>query len=516
MDIKSAVAFVAAMAGWRAASLNGPKQSPVTTCRGLPTSPGCPVTGHKSADASKRCPVSGHEWDSTLSGCPLAQGTPLPDPGHRCSPSSMDELRIPEVPPLTDKQREIIKATVPVLAEHGVTITTHFYKNMIRAHPELREVFSESAQKMGHQPRALASAVYAYACNIDDLTPLLPVVVRIAHKHASLHIVAEQYGIVGKHLIQSLVDILGEAVTPEIADAWYKGYWNLAKVFIQRERDIYTASVQAGGWEGWKQFKVDKRVQESEEITSFYLKPVDGSKLPEYHPGQYIAVSLYIPALGHKQARQYSLSDSPNGEYFRISVKREDGVPVPTPADPTVPAHPGWLSNVIHRDIHEGGLIDVAAPFGSFFFESSVSNPRSPLVLLSAGVGQTALLSILNSQLATGRPITYATAARNKAVRAFAGYLRKVGEEHPNVTVKVFLSSPEGGAVQGSDYDFRGRMRLQQIEEDLHLDDRTTQYFLCGPGAFMVDKMEELKGMGVEASRIHAEMFGSGNLPSVQ
>lgn len=103
-------------------------------------------------------------------------------------------------------------------------------KNMILAHPELKDVFSESAQKLGHQPAALAAAVYAYALNIHDLTPMIPVVERIAHKHTSLHITANQYGIVGKHLIQSIVDILGDAVTPEVADAWYNGYWNLAHV----------------------------------------------------------------------------------------------------------------------------------------------------------------------------------------------------------------------------------------------------------------------------------------------
>lgn len=176
----------------------------------------------------------------------------MPDPAHRCDPNSIqEEYKVPEVPPLTEAQKDIIKSTAPILEQHGVTITTHFCKlsrdfpkpysmtddesdkNMIRAHPELRDVFSESAQKLGHQPAALAAAVYAYACNIHDLTPILPVVERIAHKHTSLHITANQYGIVGKHLIQAIVDILGDAVTPDIADAWYNGYWNLAHVSIR-------------------------------------------------------------------------------------------------------------------------------------------------------------------------------------------------------------------------------------------------------------------------------------------
>ena len=114
-------------------------------------------------------------------------------------------------------------------------------KNMLLAHTELQDVFSKSSQDVslvswlcssqtGHQAKVLAQSVLAYAVNIHDLTPLLPVVERIAHKHASLHITPNQYAIVARHLIQAIVDILGDAVTPEIADAWVSGYWNLAKV----------------------------------------------------------------------------------------------------------------------------------------------------------------------------------------------------------------------------------------------------------------------------------------------
>ncbi|WVF66959.1 hypothetical protein IAT40_001702 [Kwoniella sp. CBS 6097] len=499
MDIKSTVAFVAAAAAWTMSSGNSSTDAST-----------------QSPGAAAQCPVTGHKTEGS-SGCPFSQGLPLPDPGHRCDPNSLDEFKIPDVPPLTDKQREVIKATAPVLAEHGVTITTHFYKNMIRAHPELRDVFSETAQKLGHQPRALASAVYAYAVNIDDLTPLLPVVDRIAYKHTSLHIVAEQYGIVGKHLIQAIVDILGEAVTPEIGDAWYNGYWNLAKIFIQRERDIYTSAVQAGGWEGWRPFKVDKRVKESDEITSFYLKPAEdnGKPLPTYHPGQYLGVSLNIPVLGHKQARQYSLSDAPNGEYFRISVKREDGVGIPTPENPEVPSHPGWISNVLHKDLHEGDLIDVAPPYGDFFYEPSTTSPNAPLVLLSAGVGQTALLSILKSQIDNAdKNITYATVARNEATHAFGNHIRDLEKEHKNLTFKVFYSSPGQKAVQGNHYDHHGRMNLEKIKESLYLDDNATEYFLCGPAAFMTDKLKELSALGVDEKRVHLELFSAGELPS--
>lgn len=154
--------------------------------------------------------------------------------------------------------------------------------------------------------------------NIHDLTPLVPVVKRIAHKHASLHVTPYQYAVVGRHLIQAIVDILGDAVTPQIGDAWYHGYWSLAHVsicfdgeiqlklqmFIAAEREIYESAVEKGGWEGWREHKVVKKVQESEEVVSLYLEPKEKTDLPEFKPGQYISVSLHIPALGYRQARQ--------------------------------------------------------------------------------------------------------------------------------------------------------------------------------------------------------------------
>jgi nitric oxide dioxygenase len=153
----------------------------------------------------------------------------------------------------------------------------------------------------GHQADALAAAVYAYAENIDDLTPLLPAVERICNKHASLHITPQQYAVVGKYLLQSITDILGEDVFKgELYEAWGSAYWALAHICIEREAEL----CKSAAWTGWKVFTVSKRVQESVDITSFYLTPKDGATLPRYRPGQYIAVQKYITELGLWQARQ--------------------------------------------------------------------------------------------------------------------------------------------------------------------------------------------------------------------
>ena len=135
----------------------------------------------------------------------------------------------------------IIKATVPVLQVHGEAITKTMYDNMIGAHPELHNVFSTTSQTTGRQPRALARSVLAYAMYIDDLPKLAHAVERIAQKHVSLFIQPEQYDIVGGHLIGAIGQVLGDAATPEIVDAWTAAYGVLAKVFIDREQELYKA-----------------------------------------------------------------------------------------------------------------------------------------------------------------------------------------------------------------------------------------------------------------------------------
>lgn len=220
---------------------------------------------------------------------------------------------------LTPEQVKIIKSTVPILVEHGTAITTKFYKDMLSAHPELNNVFNNAHQVSGHQPRALAMALFAYATHIDDLGALGPAVELICNKHASLYIRPEHYDIVGKYLLETMGELLGDAFTPAIRDAWAAAYAQLAKIMIDREEQLYRTSE---GWRDWREFRIQEKVPESDEITSFYLVPVDGGKLPPFLPGQYISVRTEVPDLHYLQARQYSLSDAPGKDYYRISVKR--------------------------------------------------------------------------------------------------------------------------------------------------------------------------------------------------
>ncbi|KAJ5499512.1 Globin [Penicillium expansum] len=388
-------------------------------------------------------------------------------------------------PGMTQDQIALIKATIPVLVEHGNTITTVFYRNMLEAHPELNTVFNTANQVNGHQPRALAGALYAYASHIDDLGALSSAVELICNKHASLYIKPDDYKIVGNH-----GEVLGAELTPEIHDAWGTAYWQLANIMIGREKQLYE---HAEGWTDWRDFKIP---------------------LPAFQPGQYISIQTYVPALKYPQARQYSLSDQPKPDYYRISVKRELGL---SPAAPGAAAHPGYISNVLHDTFNIGDKLKVSHPYGDFFLTPVDSETGNPIVLISAGVGLTPLTSILNTLISkspTTRKLHFIHGARSSGARAFKEHISELSKQFPSIRTTFFTSHPSEGEKEGVDYDHAGRVDLTKLkDQDLFLDDVKTDYYICGPGKFMTDVESGLKARGVSADRIKMELFGTGAIP---
>ena len=142
---------------------------------------------------------------------------------------------------LDQKTIEIIKSTVPALKAHGLDITTKFYKNMFEQNPEVKSLFNMDKQESGEQPKALAMSILAAAQNIDNLEAIMPVVKNIGAVHCNANVKAEHYPIVGKHLLSTIKEVLGDAATDEVLEAWGKTYEVLAKVFINTEKEIYSS-----------------------------------------------------------------------------------------------------------------------------------------------------------------------------------------------------------------------------------------------------------------------------------
>ncbi len=400
---------------------------------------------------------------------------------------------------LSQQTIDIVKSTAPILQEHGETLTRHFYERMFTHNPEVAPYFNPANQAGGTQQRALAGAICAYAANIDNLEVLGSAVELIAHKHASLMIKPEHYPIVGENLLASIREVLGEGATDDIINAWAEAYGFLADILTGREKQIYDDNAKkSGGWSGFRKFIIDKKEAESSIITSFYLKPEDGGALPEYLPGQYITVRTKTSD-GSTTMRNYSLSDKPGQDYFRISVKKELGPEANTPK--------GYVSNKLHDEKEIGDVLEIGPPCGEFFLNTQDRHER-PLVLLAAGVGVTPILSILKAALETmpEREIIFVHGCINEDVQAFKGTVEELASKHPNLKTHHRYNDPAAEGARRPENCSTGFVDAELVES--FVPDRNADYYFCGPKPFMINIYQDLLKWGMPGSQIHFEFFG--------
>ena len=401
---------------------------------------------------------------------------------------------------LTQTQKEAIKATVPILKTSGVALTSYFYERMFRHNPELKHVFNQGNHHNNKQPTALAGAVLAYAEHIDDPSALAGALTGIGHKHVSLNIRPEQYDVVGQHLLASIREVLELPADSPLLEAWALAYDQLATLMAGVESQLYRQTIgQTGGWSGWRPFIIRQKVQESAEITSFYLYSSDGGQVASFLPGQFVSLRLFLPEINLLQPRQYSLSSAPNGQYYRISVKRESGSRL---------RPDGLISNRLHDFRHEGDVVELTAPAGGFMLNQDQSGP---VVFISGGVGQTPLLSMVETLLKShsSRSIIWVHGARHETVHAFRALLGTWSQQTDKLRCIYFYEQPD--ETSALDPAIRpGRVDLHLIDESVILPEAT--YYLCGPEPFLRKQYGDLIALGVAPEAIRYEEFGPQTL----
>ena len=386
---------------------------------------------------------------------------------------------------LTPEQRAIVQSTVPLLETGGEALTTHFYQIMLSEHPEVRPFFNQAHQASGDQPRALANGVLMYARHIDRLEQLGGLVSQIIHKHVSLQIEPAHYPIVGSCLLRAIREVLGaEIATDAVIAAWAAAYQQLADILIGAEEKIYADTAAApGGWRGARAFRVARKEPESAEITSFYLEPQDGGALPDFAPGQYIGLRLVVG--GEEIRRNYSLSAAPNGQFLRISVKREPG---------------GVASGYLHEQVQVGALLDVFPPAGDFV----LAEGDKPVVLISGGVGITPTLAMLDAALASQRPVHFIHFARNRSVHAFRAAIDARKARHAQLQRFYVYDEP---SAEADAPHATGLLSSAQLGALLPASRDVDAYFL-GPKPFMRRVKKQLRELGVPEAQTRCEFFG--------
>ncbi|WP_299037949.1 globin domain-containing protein [uncultured Pseudokineococcus sp.] len=402
---------------------------------------------------------------------------------------------------LSPSSAEVVRATLPAVQAHGVQITTTFYAAMLSAHPELLRTFNAANQASGEQQQALAMSVVAYAEHLlaqdgDDAGPggdvdFDRVMARIAHKHAALDIRPEQYLVVGRHLTEAVGEVLGDAVTAEVARAWDEVYWLFAVQLVAAEARLYQGA-GVDPEDPWREWVVRAKEASTEEVTSFVLTPADGDAVPDFSPGQYVSVVVDLPD-GRRQPRQYTLSRGPGRDSLRISVRRvaaHDGAPE------------GAVSTYLHDDVREGDALLLSEPFGEVVLDTSTA----PLVLASAGVGITPMAAMLDTvaRRTPDRQVVLVHADRSRDVHPLREEVDALSAQLPRAEQHVWYERPGADPVTGG-----GAVPREGFVDmaDVAVPDGAVAY-VCGPLPFMREVRAGLLRQGVPAERIHYEVFG--------
>lgn len=281
---------------------------------------------------------------------------------------------------------------------------------------------------------------------------------------------------------------------PALSQGWQSSF----QVMLNQDQSSKAAEGNPGlaneepapAWSGFRQMTVASIQKESDGVTSFIMIPADGGTLPIAQPGQFVVLRLQVDPAKPPVIRSYSLSDMPSIGHFRISVKSELR---------------GVGSSFLSTEVREGDLLEVSAPRGSFTLRPG----EDPVVLLSAGVGATPVLSMLHQLAAerTQREVWWIYGARNHASHPFAQESRSLLQQLSRARSCIVYSRPTSNDELGTDFDIQGRVEVALL--DKLAVPRKAEFYLCGPSSFLTDIREGLLRWGAAEVNVHTETFGS-------
>ncbi|MGX0910312.1 globin domain-containing protein [Staphylococcus caprae] len=372
---------------------------------------------------------------------------------------------------LTEKEKSIVKETVPVLQDKGVEITSHFYKRMFKQHPELKNMFNQTNQQKGLQSTALAQSVLAAAVNIDHLENIMPVVKEVAYKHCALQVPPAGYDIVGENLIAAIKEVVGLDDSHDIIKTWKKAYQEIADVFISVEKDIYSQMA----WDGFQPFKIEKINQISSDIKSFTVVS-DEYDLSQFVPGQYITVDVSSEEMPYRAKRHYSIVEG-DKQHLTFAVKRD-----------VTTDHEGEVSTILHDELSEGDSINLSAPVGPF----KVSNLSNEQLFLGSGIGITPLVPMFNEVVENGSKAKFIQVINDVNDIPFESLITEIADKSENADYQLYDKNEQG-------YLDKEKLKAYINEE--------TEIYICGGTHFLKSIIEALKELNVDSSKIHYETF---------
>ena len=407
---------------------------------------------------------------------------------------------------LTPERLGIINATAPAIAEKVAdgTITKRFYEKMLGENPELGAFFNMSNQRSKRQPAAfgqamfepqqlqsavLAGSVVASIEHLQNLEAIKGPALRIVHKHCALGILPHHYKYIHDYLLETTAEVLGDAVTPEVADAWSGAILHIAEFFIEQEKALYEqATAMEHNWDTHKpaEFLVRDVTHSARNMTSLYFERADGSPPPSYKPGQYITLCENPTDEEYFAPRHYTVAaPAPIGNALRICARHlqgEGGVPV------------GVMSTFVNTEVQVGDRLKFRHPFG--VFTADLAAPFEQVAWVTAGAGITTALAMIEPIVQAGKRVVHWHADKDKASMPHAEDLHKAPK---HASLRYY------GGSQAFSVD---KLVAQLADAGINVIDSNTAVFLCCPPAMILAVRNGLQQKGVAIDNIFYETFG--------
>ncbi len=415
---------------------------------------------------------------------------------------------------LTPERLKIIGETIPALAPKIVdgTIPNKFYEKMLGENPELGAYFNMAhhlsnegltnkrlrqpaafAQAMmppgGTQEEVLAGSVVAAVEHLQNLEEIAGPAERIVQRHCALGILPEHYPYVHDNFLAATAEVLGDAVTPEVADAWSGALLHVSEFFIELEKARYesTTAMQVN-WNTreTREFVVRDVERAARNMTSLYLERADGSPPPIYQPGNYVTLCANPTDEQYFAPRHYTIAaPAPIGNAIRICVRHLQG-------KEDEPA--GVISTYVNTVVKVGDVLDVRAPFGTFSAE--LATPFNQIAWVTAGGGITTALATIQPMAEGGKRVVHWHADNDESSVAHAGELR---EAPLHASLRYY-----GGRQTFSVDELASQLESNGVDPL----DPNTGIFICCPPTMLLNIRNGLQQKGVPVERINYEVFG--------
>lgn len=361
---------------------------------------------------------------------------------------------------LSPEHEATIKATLPIVGAHINEITPIFYNKMFTAHPELlRDTFNRGNQKQGEQQKALAASIAVFAQMLVDPNAPDPVEMlsRIGHKHVSLGITPDQYQIVHDNLFAAIVEVLGDAVTPEVAEAWDTVYWLMADVLIKFEKDLYdSADVEVG--DVFRRARLTSKQALNDAVSLFTF---EAPALTPAVPGQYTSIGVVLPD-GARQLRQYSLVSAEQGRWV-VAIERD-----------------GEVSSFLHDAVSVGDEVDITLPAGDLVLHEG----ENPVVLISQGIGSTPMVGMLAALQDSEREVVVLHADESMDTYAQRAQTLELAKNHH----EFFRSEGQRLSIDG-------------------LIPSGADVYLCGGTGFLQNVRDQIAALDQQPAAVRYELF---------